>query len=284
MKIEHIAVLALVAFVVSYLAYRFGFFRLSQEEKQQNFLSLKYLFGAFFVFIGIQVFIMPLLGLFWIFLKTGNLEYVKLGTSSRGWISIIGIWLVALGMLAYLQLLDSKNRSLIWNKAKKFKSVNGVKQFLFGGMAWFITYPIVSTVGQSLGYILYLLFGVSPVEQTPVKALKTTLSDPLVFSFMTLTIVFLVPVLEEIMFRGLVQNFLKNYFRRMPAIALTALVFALFHYSPEQGISNIEFIITLFVLSCFLGFIYERQASLWAPIGLHVAFNGVSVLVILFFK
>ena len=151
-------------------------------------------------------------------------------------------------------------------------------------MTWFIAYPIVSTVGQTLSFILYLFFDISPLEQTPVKALKTTFNDPLVFGFMAAIIVFLVPIIEELMFRGLMQTYLNNYFRRVPAIVLTAFVFALFHYSPEQGATNIEFIVTLFVLSCFLGFIYERQASLWAPIGLHVAFNGISVLAILFFK
>ena|ERR1700733_600341 len=125
MNIEHIAIPALVSLIVSYLAYRLGFFRLPQEGKPLNLLSFHYLLGAFLVFIGIQVFIVPLLELFWIYLKTGRREYVKLGMPSRGWVGIIGIGLDALGMLGYLQLLDPKNRRTIWNKTKKFNRLMG---------------------------------------------------------------------------------------------------------------------------------------------------------------
>ena len=67
------------------------------------------------------------------------------------------------------------------------------------------------------------------------------------------------------------------------AIVFSALCFALFHYAPSQGMGNISLLATLFLFALFLGFIYERQASLFASIGLHMTFNAVSTFRILFF-
>jgi membrane protease YdiL (CAAX protease family) len=278
MNTEAIVLSALISLIVFYFAYRFGFFRLPKEKKEFNLLSLPYLLVAFLLFLGIQIAVVSFLEGLWNSLKVRHFE-----TPSRGWISIVEIWLVAFSIFGYFRFLDSPTQGSIWNKTKKFNNLNKAKQFLFGIMTWLIAYPTVNTLDQALGLILYLSYGLPPAEQISVKVFKTTFNDPFVFSIMTLTIVFLVPIIEELMFRGLTQTYLKNYLSRTSAVAVTALIFALFHYSPEQGITNIKFIITLFVLSCFLGFIYERQGSLWAPIGLHVAFNGMSVLSLVFF-
>ena len=37
----------------------------------------------------------------------------------------------------------------------------------------------------------------------------------------------------------------------------------------------------IFVLSCFLGYAYERTGNLWTCIVIHAAFNGFSTLVYL---
>ena len=91
-------------------------------------------------------------------------------------------------------------------------------------------------------------------------------------------------ILEEFLFRGVLQNFLKKYFKRDVSIIITSLVFAFFHYSPSQKLSNISIIGSLFVLACFLSFLYERQKSLFAPIFLHATFNAISIINLIFIK
>ena len=59
------------------------------------------------------------------------------------------------------------------------------------------------------------------------------------------------------------------------------MCFALFHFSSLQGVGNVSLILTLLVFGGFLGFIYERQSSLFASIGLHMTFNVASTLRIL---
>ena len=62
---------------------------------------------------------------------------------------------------------------------------------------------------------------------------------------------------------------------------IASLIFAAFHFSTSQGLNNIELLVSLFVLSCFLGFLYERQESLLASMALHATFNAISILAIL---
>ncbi|MEN9654812.1 MAG: hypothetical protein RL235_924, partial [Chlamydiota bacterium] len=47
--------------------------------------------------------------------------------------------------------------------------------------------------------------------------------------------------------------------------------------------ANIPIIAALFTFSLFLGYVYERQRALIAPMGLHAMFNGISVLNLYFF-
>jgi membrane protease YdiL (CAAX protease family) len=88
---------------------------------------------------------------------------------------------------------------------------------------------------------------------------------------------------EELLFRGTLQQFLKKYFPVKTSIAITALVFACFHYSSAQDLGNFSLIPSLFVFACFLGYTYERQGSIFASIGLHITFNLASSFQILFF-
>jgi membrane protease YdiL (CAAX protease family) len=113
-----------------------------------------------------------------------------------------------------------------------------------------------------------------------VKHLKDVMVFPSLFWSSVILIISVVPILEEVLFRGFLHEWLVRLFGVKAAILLTASTFALFHFSTSQGADNVELIISLFVLGCFLSFLKERQRSLWAPIGLHSVFNAVSVLMI----
>ncbi|MBI3211827.1 MAG: CPBP family intramembrane metalloprotease [Simkania negevensis] len=54
----------------------------------------------------------------------------------------------------------------------------------------------------------------------------------------------------------------------------------LFHLSSSQGVGNIS----LFIFALYLGFLYEKQCSLFASIALHMTFNSISVIRILFYN
>ncbi len=92
--------------------------------------------------------------------------------------------------------------------------------------------------------------------------------------FQVVTAVFavlIVPVFEEMLFRGLFQTSIRSAIGcPWPAIVITSLFFSILHPLTHAP--------ALFALSCGLGYAYERSGSLLRPILMHIMFNGLSVL------
>lgn len=83
--------------------------------------------------------------------------------------------------------------------------------------------------------------------------------------------VVIAPLLEEMLFRGLLQTLLRTYVGRpWPAIVVTSLLFAVVH-------ADVPHWPALFVLSLGLGYAYEKSGSLFQPIFMHAFFNGVVI-------
>jgi membrane protease YdiL (CAAX protease family) len=169
-----------------------------------------------------------------------------------------------------------QDRSLTF-KRSFFKAV------ILGSCTWLLAFPIVTVVGQFCDILVYKIYGFKSFEQVAVRYLKTSITSPSELALALTTILIYAPLIEEILFRGYLQNFLKRYLGAEAAILLTALCFACFHYSASQGLGNISLITSLFTFALFLGFIYERQRSLYASISLHVTFNLISTMRILYF-
>jgi len=133
-----------------------------------------------------------------------------------------------------------------------------------------------------------MLFFVFKIKKLPnqlvIDYLKSTYDNPFSFFLVTITILILAPFIEEVLFRGFFQNFLKKYLNVKTSILLTSFIFSIFHFSTYQKFSNISILFSIFILGSLLGFIYERQKSLIAPITLHLTFNSFTILGLLIFK
>lgn len=84
------------------------------------------------------------------------------------------------------------------------------------------------------------------------------------------------PVLEEIIFRGMVQTALlqsRVIVNRWTAIALTAVLFSAIHSS----VTTPHALPPLYLLGVGLGWTYERWGTLWTPIFVHAIFNTVNI-------
>jgi len=80
-----------------------------------------------------------------------------------------------------------------------------------------------------------------------------------------------VPVFEEMLFRGILQSMIRAHLRNpWAAVLISSVVFALMHpywmHLPA-----------LFMLSLGMGYSYERSGSLARPIFVHVLFNSASM-------
>jgi membrane protease YdiL (CAAX protease family) len=179
-------------------------------------------------------------------------------------------------LLAFLFLIAKPIRKGIWRSRP---DVNVKQDAILAFSAWVISFPLVILVGTLLEIILYLFTGTFDFpDQIAIAFLKMTFEHAFNFILAAISIVCFAPLIEEILFRGFLQSYLLRYCSPLSAIAISSFCFTCFHYSGEQGLGNIPILGSLFLLGCFLGFLYERQKSLLSPLILHATFNTLSIL------
>lgn len=112
---------------------------------------------------------------------------------------------------------------------------------------------------------------VSPEFEELLKKLLTanTLSEWLV---LFLSAVIVAGIIEEMLFRGMLQKGLENRFEGLSAIFLSAFVFAMFHPSP--------WLIQILVLGLILGYLAWRSNSIVPSLILHSFNNAFALLMI----
>jgi uncharacterized protein len=153
-----------------------------------------------------------------------------------------------------------------------------------GALTWALAFPTAVVVEQISDLFIFFFFHVESYNQTAVLYLKMMMNTPGLLALALTTILIFAPLLEEFLFRGILQTYLKKHFSQKVAIVISSLCFALFHLAPSQGAGNIPLFFSLMTLGLFLGFLYEKQRSLFAPIALHVTFNSISSFYILIFS
>ena len=145
--------------------------------------------------------------------------------------------------------------------------------------AWILSFPLVLWISHLLEQILFKIYNISELpDQIAVQFLKSTFDHPLYFVLAILSIVLFAPLIEETLFRGFLQSYIRQYLGPKQAILITSVCFALFHYASNQGLGNVSIIPSLFILSLFIGLLYEKQGSLVSSMTLHSLFNAISVI------
>lgn len=81
----------------------------------------------------------------------------------------------------------------------------------------------------------------------------------------------LVPICEELTFRGLMYKRLREYSGFKTCMFYTAIVFSLVHMNIVQAVYA-------FIMAVVFAFIYEKYGSLKAPIAAHISVNVAAVL------
>lgn len=90
---------------------------------------------------------------------------------------------------------------------------------------------------------------------------------------MSLAVIILVPVAEEIFFRGYLYGALKSKMG-LAAIPVASLLFAAAHLYLVQGVA-------IFLVALGLVVLYERQGSLWPSVVAHATINTLGVIALL---
>ena len=95
----------------------------------------------------------------------------------------------------------------------------------------------------------------------------------------------IVPIAEEILFRGLLYTSFKKALPIFWAALATSLIFAAGHL-PEGGSAGPLYVagIDTFLLSFFLIYLREKTGSLWSSIALHATKNSIAFLFVFVLK
>lgn len=182
----------------------------------------------------------------------------------------------------YLSFQKKGSVKALWKDPQMNTQGSYFYDILLGFFTWFISFPIVVAINSLCELVNHTIFKSVEVDQVAVKFLKLSASSLTTVIISVGMILVMAPLIEEFLFRGCIQNWLRKHIGTPLAIIITSLFFAFMHYSPSQGASNFPLIISLFSFSLYLGFLYEKTRSLLAPMILHMTFNGISVIRILF--
>lgn len=269
----------ILALFIWAVAYQKKFFHLPEEDftkKYPRFIDLVFVFATYFI---ISIFFVKTI---YHTLKTYYPDLPFVGYLSL--LNFLTFSLILFFLLAYFLFMNTKIlKGIIKEDFSEKKTLT--YDVVMGLLALFVILPVTCFCSSLLEIVFYLAFQIKNIpDQSAVKFLKSTLEHPPFFILAIVTITVLAPIIEELLFRGFLQSYLKKYIGRKLAVCSSALLFSLFHFTYEQKIANIFIISVLFTLGLMLGFIYERQKSLISSVALHAGFNIMSILNIIILK
>jgi len=253
------------------IAFIKGYFKLDREEKVN--IKTYYVISVFFLCFFLS------------FIISYGAQKI-LQNNSVLFFSVLVNWLWSILIILSLILFCFKADVLVTKRIIKKESSNSFYKDAFVGIySWLIIFPVVSFVTSICNVFILLIFKLDKLpEQSALRFIRLTASNPMYFFLMFLLVVFIAPLIEEFLFRSVLQNYIKKFVKRSLAILLTSLIFALVHYVSSQGLANLSILGPIFILSCFLGFLYEKQQSLISPFFLHSTFNAITILNMIFIK
>ncbi|HEX2187439.1 MAG TPA: type II CAAX endopeptidase family protein [Longimicrobiaceae bacterium] len=128
--------------------------------------------------------------------------------------------------------------------------------------------PVLFALSWALGEVWTRLVPVPPETFTPFESLTRTPEGRLT---VVLFAVVAAPLVEELVFRGLVQGRLERRWGPARALAFTSVVFAVFHALP--------WVLPIHVmLGLVFGWAVYATRSIWAGVLLHAANNSLAAL------
>lgn len=158
----------------------------------------------------------------------------------------------------FLAWMMTKDRKIAGNQKKRRATWNG-----FG---WWILSACVYVICMNL---LLMVSGIMNISKAYQEVAELTYTPS--FPIQLLCVGILVPVAEEMMFRGLIYKRLRTYSKILPAVLVSAFLFGIYH-------GNIVQFIYAFFAGVGLAFVYEEKSSILAPIFLHVVMNITSCI------
>lgn len=144
---------------------------------------------------------------------------------------------------------------------------NSLRKLLFRSLI-----PIAVLMGAMqviLAHLYDLYSGFLP-KDNPTNEYIALLLESGVIGFLCICIV--APLIEEIIFRGIILRGLLANYSPGDALVTSAVLFSLFHFNPDQLLQTL-------IAGMVLGWIYIKSYSLWPSIVAHSWYNMIAFIV-----
>ncbi|MBI4660206.1 MAG: CPBP family intramembrane metalloprotease [Verrucomicrobia bacterium] len=168
------------------------------------------------------------------------------------------------GMALALTHFFLREHDVNWSAGFGFRSPRVGRSLLLAGIVGVAVLPMAWSLARVSAKIM-AKFHFDPIVQDTVQTLQAAESTELKI-LLGLLAVFVAPVAEELVFRGILYPAIKQ--RGFPRLALwgTSLLFAAIH-------NNAMIFLSLTLLAVLLTLLYETTDNLLAPILTHSLFN-----------
>lgn len=270
----------IVALLTTLIAFLMGFFKMPPRGYETlPTIAFRPVLWAFVAFIVVKYFITPAVLVTGYYFYAGqalDLQQFEGSLELQAWFNLIFVVILTIAYSIYFFLLQPQTRRNACGTSQ-----SPLKDLFIGASSWLIAYPWVFALSHLLDYITRQFYQGAPIEQVAVQQLRNLTPYPILFSLTAFAVMIVIPVIEELLFRGLLQTWLRGRVGPFAAVIFTSMAFAAVHFSDAQGIFNLSIVPALFVLGLFLGYLRERQGSILAPIGLHSIVNIISFIIIL---
>ncbi|MDG6225340.1 MAG: type II CAAX endopeptidase family protein [Candidatus Thermoplasmatota archaeon] len=131
---------------------------------------------------------------------------------------------------------------------------------------------LVMLLAQGLVAFVFIVMRIG--QERPIPAYPFEMVDILDMALLMVPIALLVPVIEEIAFRGAIQGSVSRVIGPLPSVISVSLLFAVSHLDPVR-------ILPLFLTGLVLGWARHRSGSVLPGIVIH-GFNNIAALTVIF--
>lgn len=186
----------------------------------------------------------------------------------------LGALLTTLGLAASLLGIYAAQWATVWGMARaagvRLADAVGLRRFELRWIGAAVGWALVARVLAGLWAAVVQRAGAS-APGPGIDVSKIMPAGTLGVVFIALLTVVAAPVIEEMIFRGVVFSAFSERFGSGWGALVSAAVFASLH-------PDLYAAVPIFVLALVLAELFRRSRSLWVPIAAHLVFNGVGLL------
>lgn len=207
-----------------------------------------------------------------LFAEFGNIEVTVGSFSTPSSLFVLAFSQTAGTILAYFiskkYVFDTKDRFIFKKKELKENS------------KYIITATFLMVIVTILFDLIVRFSGISEPNHSTARLFTSENISTLRLTILISFVVIVAPITEELIFRGIFQEYIKQSTSTITSIIITSLAFSSLHFGVSTGglFSNLLYVGIAFSLSIILCHYKEKSGYISTTIIIHAIFNGIQIL------